>query len=250
MTATFRERLRRHELQIGTFIKTPAPVVSEVLARSGLDLLVLDAEHAPFDRSALDACLAITQALGMPTLVRVPSPDPAQILNALDCGAAGVMVPHVSSVAAATAAVAASHHGPGGRGYSGSTRAAGFAGRGIAEQLHRAAGSTTVVLQIEDAEALDVIDDIARVPGGDALFIGRIDLTVSLGCTDPADPRVVAAVHKVCAAGRAAGVAVGMFVSNPAEAKQWVAAGASLFVLGSDHGFLLAGAKQLKEAFG
>jgi 2-keto-3-deoxy-L-rhamnonate aldolase RhmA len=248
MTTTFRDRLHAGQKLIGTFVKTPAPVVTEVLARSGLDLLVLDAEHAPFGRAELDGCLAIAAALAMPTLVRVPSAEPAQILNALDCGATGVMVPHVASAAAARAAVAASHHGPGGRGYAGSTRAAGFAGRRIDEQLARAAGSTTVVLQIEDAEALEHIDAIAAVPGVDALFVGRIDLTVSMGQTEPGHPSVVAAVERICAAGRAAGVPVGMFVATTAEARQWMDRGATLFVLSSDHSFLLAGARQLREA--
>jgi 2-keto-3-deoxy-L-rhamnonate aldolase RhmA len=244
----FRERLHAGQKLVGTFVKTPAPVVTEVLARSGLDLLVLDAEHAPFGRAELDGCLAIAAALQMPTLVRVPSAEPALILNALDCGATGVMVPHVASVAAARAAVAACHHGPGGRGYAGSTRAAGFAGRSIAEQLERARRSTAVVVQIEDAEALDTIDGIAGVPGIDALFVGRIDLTVSLGQTDPAHSTVVAAVERICAAGRAAGVPVGMFVTTTEEAKLWMERGATLFVLSSDHTFLLSGARQLREA--
>jgi len=248
MTDSLRDRLKRRDVLIGTFVKTPAPVVTEVLARTALDLLVLDAEHAPFDRGDLDGCLAIAAALGKPTLVRVPSAVPAQILNALDCGATGVMLPHITTPGEAAAAVRACHHGPGGRGYAGSTRAAGFAGRGIEEQMQRAAASTTVVAQIEDAEALDCIDAIAATPGIDALFVGRIDLTVSLGCTNPADPRVVAAVERICAAGRQANVPVGMFVAQPAEAREWLARGATLFVLGSDHGFLMSGAKALLEA--
>jgi 2-keto-3-deoxy-L-rhamnonate aldolase RhmA len=86
--ATFRHRLRARELLVGTWVKTPAPVV--------------DAEHAPFGRAELDACMAICRASGVPALVRVPSADPAQVLNALDGGACGVVVPHVDSVAAAS----------------------------------------------------------------------------------------------------------------------------------------------------
>lgn len=245
MATEFRDRLHARQLLVGTFIKTPSPIVCEVLARSGLDLLVLDAEHAPFDRVELDGCLAICNALGMSALVRVPSSDPSHILNALDCGATGVMVPHVDSVRAAEAAVRASHYGRGGRGYSGSTRAAGFAGRAIGAQLEHAKKRTTVVVQIEDVEALNDIDAIARVPGIDSLFIGRADLTVALGKTDPSDPVVVQAVEKICAAGKAAQVPVGMFVAQNAEAKIWAARGASLFVLASDQSFLLSGAKQL-----
>lgn len=245
MSQEFSDRLHARQSLIGTWIKTPSPVVCEVLARSGLDLLVLDAEHAPFGRVELDSCLAVCNALGMPALVRVPSREPAQVLNALDCGATGVMVPHVDSVAAAEAAVRASHYGRGGRGYSGSTRAAGFAGRKIGAQMELAKQRTTVILQIEDVEALDSIESIANVPGVDCLFVGRIDLTVSLGKTDPDDPEVVRAVEEICAAGKAANVPVGMFVAQATEARVWAARGASLFVLASDQAFLMAGAKQL-----
>ncbi|MCU0759698.1 MAG: aldolase/citrate lyase family protein [Steroidobacteraceae bacterium] len=246
--ATFRARLRERQRLVGTFVKTPAPVVCEVLAGSGLDLLTLDAEHAPFGRAELDGCLAICRALGMPTLVRVPAAEPAQLLNALDCGASGVLVPHVRTAAEAEAAVRACHYGAGGRGYSGSTRAAGFAGRTIAEQLARGREGSAVILQVEDAEAVDEAGRIAAVPGVDALFIGRVDLTVSLGCTRTDAPLVVEAVERICAAAARVGTAVGMFVADPAEARQWTAHGASLFILGSDQGFLLSGARALVEA--
>lgn len=244
----FRSRLLGKELLVGTWVKTPAPVVCEVLGGSGLDVLALDAEHAPFGRAELDACLAICRATGMPALVRVPSGDGTHILNALDCGATGVLVPHVHTVSQAEAAVRSCHYGRGGRGYAGSTRAAGFAGRSIADQLQESRTKTTVILQIEDAEALDVIDGIAAVEGVDCLFIGRIDLTVSLGKTRPDDAEVLRAMEKICAAGKKASTAVGMFLSDPAEARQWMTQGVSLFLLGSDQTFLLSGARQLIDA--
>ncbi len=247
-TVTFRQRLLARELLVGTWVKTPAPVVCEVLGTTALDLLALDAEHAPFGRAELDACLARCRGVDIPALVRVPSAEPPQILNALDCGASGVLVPHVASVSQAQAAVRACHYGPGGRGYAGSTRAAGFAGRGIGEQLQRARDQTSVILQIEDAEALPVVGAIAAVAGVDCLFVGRVDLTVSLGKTRTDDPEVVRAVESICAAGRQHGVAVGMFVADPAEAKRWMEQGASLFILGSDQGFLLSGAEALRAA--
>jgi 2-keto-3-deoxy-L-rhamnonate aldolase RhmA len=107
-----------------------------------------------------------------------------------------------------------------------------------------------VIAQIEDLEALDEIDAIAAVPGLDALFIGRIDLTIALGCTSPDDPKVIAAVERILAACRTAGRACGMFTPRPADVPQWQAQGASLFLLGSDHGFLREGAANLARAAG
>ena len=243
----FRDRLCAGDLLTGTFVKTPHPHVVEVLSLSPLDVLVLDAEHAPFDRRDLDACILAARAGGKPVLVRPASSAPEQLLNALDCGADGVLVPHIRSADEAQAVVRACHYAPGGRGFAGSTRAAGYTTLGMAK--HRlAARDIVVVAQIEDAEAIDAIDAIAQVEGIDALFVGRADLTISLDAMSPDDPAVVAAVERVCRAGSAAGKTVGMFVANVDQVPEWRERGASLFVLQSDQDFLLRGAAALDAA--
>jgi 2-keto-3-deoxy-L-rhamnonate aldolase RhmA len=240
----FRETLRSGALLAGTWVKTPSPIVVEVLALTGLDCLVLDAEHAPFDRLTLDMCIMAARAAGKPVLVRPASAAPEHILNALDCGATGVILPHIRSAADAVAAVAACQYRPGGRGYAGSSRAAGYTTLGMA--VHRAAARDVVVIaQIEDVEGVEAIDAIAAVPGIDALFIGRADLTIAYDAASPDDAVVVAAVSRICAAGRSAGRTVGMFLGRAADVAHWRQQGASLFILGSDHDFLLTGAARL-----
>ena len=244
---SLRERLRAGELLAGTWIKTPHPHVVEVLSLSPLDLLVLDAEHAPFDRGPLDACIMAARAGGKPVLVRPASSAHEHILSALDCGADGVIVPHVRSADEAREVVRACHYVRGGRGFAGSTRAARYTTLGMAR--HRAgATGVTVIAQIEDVEGVEAIDAIAAVDGIDALFIGRADLTISYGADTSDDPQVVAAVERICASGRAAGRTVGMFLSRTADVPEWRAKGASLFILQSDQEFLLEGAAILAQA--
>ena len=233
---------------MGTFVKTPSPIVVEVLGRTTLHCLCLDAEHAPFDRATLDTCVFAARAAGMDVLVRVPSGSPEHLLNALDCGATGVMVPHVRSAAEAEAAVKAAHYGPGGRGYAGSSRAAGYTIVPMKHHMANSAARTVVIAQIEDPEAIEAVEAIAAVSGLDALFVGRVDLTVAYGAETQDDPRMVTAVERVCAAGVAAGKPVGMFLARVEDAAYWQSRGASLFLLGSDHGFLLAGANELVRA--
>ncbi len=247
---TLKARIAAGDYLLGSFLKTPSPILVEVLADAGLDLLCLDAEHAPFDRAGLDACILAARAGGLPVLVRTPTAAPEHILNALDCGADGVLVPHVKSAAEARAVAAAAHYGPGGRGYAGSSRAAGYGTLGMV--AHRAASEarTVVVAQIEDLEALDEIEAIAAVPGIDAVFVGRIDLTVALAADTPDAPEVIAAVERICAAGRAAGRPVGMFVPRDSDVPHWRGHGATLFLQGSDHVFLRVGAAALRAACG
>jgi 2-keto-3-deoxy-L-rhamnonate aldolase RhmA len=243
----FRDRLIAGELLAGTWVKTPHPHVVEVLSHTSLDCMVLDAEHAPFDRAALDLCILAARAGGKTVLVRPQSASHAQILNALDCGADGVILPHIRGAAEATDAVKACHYVSGGRGYAGSSRAAGYTTKGMAK--HRAdAQGVMVIAQIEDVEGVDNIDASASMPGIDALFIGRADLTISYGAATPDDAVVVGAVERIVAAGKAAGRATGMFLGRPSDVPMWRDQGASLFILGSDHDFLLQGAANLAQA--
>ena len=240
-----KQRLASGERIVGTFIKTPSPIIVEVFGLSGLDCLCLDAEHAPFDRIAIDSCALAARAVGMDLLVRVPVANPEHILNALDCGATGIVAPQLRSADEARALVRACQYGAGGRGYAGSSRAASYAAMPMARHLAGSAERTIVVAQIEDPEAVDAIEEIAAVDGVDALFVGRVDLTVAYGAESQDDPRVVAAVERICRAGRDRGRAVGMFLARIEDVPIWTAQGASLFLLGSDHAFLLSGAADL-----
>ena len=251
MTAkdTFRTRLLKHEPLIGTWVKTPSHIVTDVLGLTTLDCLCFDAEHAPFDRQPLDTCLSASQAAGMPGLVRVPANAPEYILSALDCGATGVVAPHIKSVKDAEALAKTSRFGAGGRGYAGSTRAAGYTTRSMAQNLKSSQEETAVIAQIEDIEALEHVDSIAQVEGIDCLFIGRIDLTVALNASSPNEKSVVDAVEAICASGQKHGRTVGIFVGDLSEIPKWRGAGASLFILKSDHAFILEGAKKLRADF-
>lgn len=248
--AGFKARIQAGEFTLGTFQKTPHMHITEVLSLSSLDAVCLDAEHAPFNRADLDACCAIARANDLPTLERVSHNSPEAILDALDRGASGILAPHVRSVEEATALAKACQYGAGGRGFAGSTRAAWYATRGMPGQLEGAAQEVTVVAQIEDVEALDEIEQIAQVPGIDALFIGRADLTVALGETNLKAPIVLDAVERIMQASRAANRTVGMFVGDLGEVPLWREQGASLFMLASDHALMLSGAAALRDKVG
>ena len=244
---SLKQSLRNKTPLVGTFLKTPSAMICEVLGRSDLDLICIDAEHSPFDRKDVNDCVLALNHVGKPSLVRIPANRPEHILNALDCGATGILVPHVITGDDAHALAANAHFGSG-RGYAGSTRAAGYGARKMADHKAKSAETTTVVAQIEDAEALSNIDDILSTEAIDAFFIGRADLSVSLGAESPNEPQVIEAVEMICRKGKEAGATIGMFTADLLELPKWRAAGASLFLLGSDHGFMLSGASSLTQA--
>ena len=240
--ARFRKALIARDQLVGCFIKTPHPTVIEVLGATDLDFLVLDGEHSPFDKAAINLCLLAAKAVEMPVLVRVPDDNPAFILNVLDCGAAGVVVPHVTSAKQAQRLARAMRYVPGGRGIAGTTRAGGYGALPLPQHRAAADSEVTLICQIEDREGVEVAADIAAVDGVDALFVGRADLTVSYGKSDFGDPEVAALCGELLSA---KGATTGLFVAPTEDMAPWRAKGASFFLSGSDHSFLFAGAKAL-----
>jgi 2-keto-3-deoxy-L-rhamnonate aldolase RhmA len=238
--------LQKHpaRYQMGTFIKTNSPHVVEVLGTTGLDFAVVDAEHAPLDRTALDLMLLAGRAAGLPLLVRVPNSDASTILSALDMGAAGLLVPHVDTVADAQRAVSRAKFHGGSRGYSTSPRFAGYGALGMKQAL--AAGDEALVIcQIESPEAVENAAHIAAVPGVDGLFIGRADLALAMGFADSQHPSVLAGTDRSISAALAAGKLAGVFTGSIAERDRYAAAGVNWFIFGSDQSFMRLGAQAI-----
>lgn len=244
--APFRGRALSGEILGGTFQKTPSRQVSEILALSGIDFAILDAEHAPFGIGVVDDILAATSARRFPVLVRVPDIGSPMVGACLDAGAAGVVVPHVLDRRMAERAVAATHFSGGSRGLSPSGRAGLYGGLPLGEYMAQSDASVSLWCQIEDAEAIDNIDAICAVPGVDALFVGRADLMRSLGASRIDDPAMERAVVRVAQAASAAGRRLAIFIADAAEAARWRPLGLSIFVCGSDQSMLRAKASSVR----
>ena len=234
--AAFRQRFVRGETLLSTFIKTPSSHGTEILGSLGFDFVVIDEEHAPFDRVAIDAALLGARAAGTAGIVRVADPSPAKLLAALDDGAAGVLVPHVSNPTKARDVAQACHYHNGKRGFSNSPRAGNYGGIGMASHIAAQDAAVTVIAMVEDPEALNDIDDIVAVDGIDGFFIGRGDLAVAFGATTQDAAPVRVATEKVIVAARAASKPVCIMVASASEAADFKALGVSAFIVSSDQG--------------
>lgn len=242
---SFRQRVRARERLLGTFVKTPAYQVVEVLSGTDLDFLVIDAEHAPFGRTDIDVSVLSARASGMPALVRIPNLQTDTVLNALDVGATGVVVPHACSEHVVREAIVASRYRNGSRGFSSSPRAGNYGRVAMSPHVNHADQETVVIAQIEDREALDVIEKLAAIDQVDCLFIGRADLALSMGVEDVRAPQVEQAVKHILAACRAAGKTSGVFVADADECANFQRQGASLFIVGSDQALLQSRVQQM-----
>lgn len=243
----FRRRLRTYEPLAGTFIKTPSVHATEILGHAGLDFMVIDEEHGPFDRGIIDLLLLAAKASNIAGVVRVA--DESAILSALDMGAAAVLVPHVNSALAASSAVAASRYGGGLRGFSPSPRAGNYGAFGLTDHIARADAGVSVLVMIEHPDAIANVDAIAAVEGVDALFLGLGDLAVASGESSADTPALRAAAQTVCQTARRHGKAVMATASSVVSGAWLLDLGVTALVINSDQGLLRSAASLQIAAF-
>ncbi|MBA3446878.1 MAG: 4-hydroxy-2-oxovalerate aldolase [Pseudaminobacter sp.] len=234
----FRQNCIAKARLIGTFAAIPHPVAIEVTARSGVDFLCIDWEHAQIARDAIENLVRASDIHGVPAMVRVPGHGAEAIAAALDSGARGVLVPRVSTAAQARDAVKAARYPPLGERGVGPGRAAGYGYR-IPEYLATANAEIVVAVQVETAEGLSNAEEIAATEGVDVVFVGPGDLSVSIDAIGPAGAdRLGEAIETIIAATVARDKVAGIFCARPEDAGRWAAKGASFFLLASDTMFL------------
>lgn len=249
----FRNRLLNREPVLGSFLKFPTPQSTEIFGQIGYDFVMLDEEHAPWTREQLGNAYLAARAFHTAAIVRVSRPDAASILSALDDGAIGVMVPHVSSAEKAREVASWARYKGGTRG-SGVSRGGDYGGMvgpgGIDGYYEWADKVTTVFAMIEDAEALDNIDEITAVDGIDCFFMGRGDLGLSLSNMKGPKPTVAEATKIIAESVIKNGKILAAVTPNMAsdDAKAMADLGVTCMLSGNDQGFMRAGATaQLKN---
>lgn len=232
-----KKALTSAEPQYGIFTALADPLATEVAASSDLDWIVVDTEHAPADLRSMLAQLQAAEAHDCSAVVRVYDNDQALIKRVLDCGAAALMIPMVNSSADAEAAVSYMRYPPDGVRGVASGRAALWGKR---SDYHREANrALTLIAQIETAEAVENVAEIAATDGVDALFIGPSDLAANLGyLDDKSNPKFITIVVDTIRAIRAAGKSAGIFATTSEQISTFVDAGATLIAIGTDAGIL------------
>lgn len=237
-----RERLRGGDALLGIFTMFSEPALVEMAGHAGYDFVIVDTEHGPSSHETVQHCLRAADAAGIAVLVRVPRAAYGDIQRLLDSGASGIVMPHVTTAEEATDLVQACRLPPAGTRGTAYTARSGKYGYADPIDVRAAAAHVLVVAQIEDAAAVDNIDEIAAVPGVDCLFVGPTDLTASLqlgaNATEALE-RIM--LDQLRPAAVAHGRMWGSFVADATEARRLAAAGARLFAL--------SGTSMVRDAF-
>jgi len=228
------DAVRDGQPSLGTFIGMATPVSAEVCAASGFDWVLLDLEHGAGGEEQVRDVVPAAGSYGVPTVVRVEAAERIRIGRALDCGAAGIMLPRLNGAAEVGTVLTHLRYPPAGnRGVATYNRACQFGLDPAA--LDRADHETLCVVQIESTAAVADADAIAALDGVDVLFVGPRDLSHDLGVPgDTTAPTYVQALDTVLAAARRHGKAAGMLVPDGAAAASRLEQGWTFLALGSD----------------
>lgn len=235
-----RTRISRGDPVLGTFAFLPNPNVVEIIGMTGFDYVVIDMEHSAKDASTIENMIRAAQLRGVAPLVRVAENSEKSILQALEAGAEGIVVPFIESAEEALKAVRAARYVPiGRRGVCTLTRAASYGLRRgeFADVVAEANENVVVIGSLESERALRNLPEIlAAEPQLDALMIGRADLAADVGVPgQTSHPRVLELVESVTAtAVSETKVRFGMGLYEPKDAKEWMEKGYSVFFYSSD----------------
>jgi len=240
MINPLKQRLAEGQPILGYLASIPSVQLVQVMARSGVDWLMIDMEHAPIGIETAAAMIAATSGTPATPIVRVPGPLSDLVKPVLDSGAFGVAFPQIATREEAQATVRAVRYAPQGRRGYGPTYA-GLRWGMPSLEYHKIANDNVLnIVLIESLDGIEALDDILAVEGIDIVAVARGDLSENLGVAGQFDhPRLREVVVRAEAAILARkGVALGGIAFSPDEAKAMIGRGYRFVVLGSDAGLL------------
>lgn len=210
---------------IGTWNTLASPLATETMAHAGFDFQIIDLEHGPFILDQIHLQVSACESANNCTpLVRVPDNRDWMILQSLDQGAHGLVVPHIDTIDDAKKFVASLKYFPRGeRGFSPYTKGGGFSNKKIAGYTELANRVSLGIVIIESLNGLENVAEIAGVNGVDIIYFGAYDLSQALGHPgEPRHPSVVKAIAQAADKVRSVGKFAGGFVPQSQDEVKWV----------------------------
>ncbi len=240
-----RQSVLQGKFMAGAWCNLASPITVEMAARAGFDWILIDQEHGPGDNMTLLHQIQAAGSSSAAVIVRIAWNEMPRFKRALDLGASGIMVPYVQSRHEAEQAASFMLYPPEGvRGVASSPRAAGY-GSNFTEYFEAANRNLLTVVQIETAKAVENLESIASVPDVDVLFVGPLDLSISLqkpGRFD--DPDFMAVLKKIASVARSAGKAAGILLPGFSPLPLTAELGYTFVAVGTDGSMVTAGMKE------
>lgn len=240
MPKSLKQRLKKKELTIGSWLQISNPVVAEIMAKAGFDWLVVDMEHSSIGINQAFSLIQTIELAGCVPLVRLSSNDSTLIKRVMDAGSHGIIVPNVNSANDAVAAVKAVRYPPDGTRGVGLWRAQGY-GFDFEKYRRWQATETIVIVQIEHIHGVKNLEAILHTEGVDGFIIGPYDLSASLGIPGEFEhPQFKATIEKIHRISKETNALMGTHVIKPdvSAVKEKIKSGYRLIAYSIDTLFL------------
>lgn len=228
-----KRKLKAGQSAYGVLSTSDDPQIAELFGLAGFDFYMLDAEHGLLDAVQAVNVVRACERVNMTPFVRIGSKDPKIVLQYLDAGIMGVMMPGLETPDEIKMLVDAVKYPPVGKRGMGITRASGYiaVGNEAADYINFSNEQIMVIPQFEDAALLDRFEAMISQPGVDAVVIGPRDLSLNMGFPEgPNHPEVQEMIDRVVAMCKKTGVAAGITAGSRADAAKQVARGATLIL--------------------
>jgi 4-hydroxy-2-oxoheptanedioate aldolase len=238
-------KLRNGEPILGVISPMPDPIIAETIGLIGFDYYMIDGEHGAINPAQAEQIVRACETVGITPLARVRSNDPKLMLQFLDAGVMGVMMPGLMTASDVESFVAAVKYPPLGERGLGPVRAADYmiGSMSQADYVAFANDQTLVLPQFEDIRALPRLPEMTGVKGIDGFVIGPRDLAMSMGFTDgPNHPEVQKVIEQVFDIVISAGLVVGTVAGTGEAAKGSIQRGVKI-CLNSVQGLLASSGK-------
>jgi 4-hydroxy-2-oxoheptanedioate aldolase len=249
MKNKLKEKIERGERTVGTFFECGSTAVIESLGLTGLDYVVIDTEHGPFEAESVGEYVCAAERRGLTPLARVKDISRPAILKLLDVGAKGLIIPQVKTVDDVKEIVRYGKYMPiGERGVAGQ-RANGFGfdmGGGLEDWFRTSNAETMLIPQCETVECLNDIEAIASVEGVAGIFIGPYDLSTAMRISGQfMRPEFLSALRKIIDACHSCGKFVMIYCDNAVKANEYFAMGVDSAAVGLDIGIMVEGYRRI-----
>ncbi len=244
-----KQKWANKEAVLGVISNSSDPTIAELCGWSGLDFYMIDGEHSPVTTSEVQNIVRACESANIMPLARIRSNDPKLILQFLDAGIMGVMIPGMVNTQDVKDFVKAMKYPPMGERGLGPARSwdYGFGKMPQADYVTFANEQTLVLPMIEDIKALEHLPEMCRVQGIDGFIIGPRDLAMSMGFMDgPAHNEVKAVIDQIFKIVLEANLVIGTVAGTGDQAKALIEKGA-LFCLNSVQGLIKTSATEFMK---
>ncbi|MHA2092128.1 MAG: HpcH/HpaI aldolase family protein [Candidatus Kariarchaeaceae archaeon] len=230
---------RENEIAINAWLAIPNSWSAEIVASVGFDVVTIDMQHGLIGyQNAVSMLQSISSTNAQP-IVRVPWNDPAMIMKVLDAGAMGVICPMINTKEEAQKFVGACRYPPLGYRSYGPLRASLYVGDEYSQ--HNDEHVVTLAM-IETVEAVENIDEILSANGLDGIYIGTMDLSISLGIEDRGEitnPILSEAINKILSSVKQYNLVAGMHTRSVEDTSKMKELGFKLITPMNDSKLLL-----------